>query len=125
MRGAMETDQALARVRRIMGWMAGGIAIGVALWAGWLAALAFLLGAAGAYLNFSWLKQMVASLGPDAPPATKRVWVLFVIRYGLLAAGGYVIVKVFGMNGIAALAGLFVPVAAIFAEILYELVHGT
>ncbi|MGE5644664.1 MAG: ATP synthase subunit I [Acidobacteriota bacterium] len=121
----METDQALARVRRIMGWMAGGIAIGVALWAGWLAALAFLLGAAGAYLNFSWLKQMVASLGPDAPPATKRVWVLFVIRYGLLAAGGYVIVKVFGMNGIAALAGLFVPVAAIFAEILYELVHGT
>jgi hypothetical protein len=29
------------------------------------------------------------------------------------------------MNGIAALAGLFVPVAAVTVEILYELVHGT
>jgi hypothetical protein len=53
------------------------------------------------------------------------VFVFVALRYLLLGAGGYVIVKVFGMNAIAAIAGLFVPVAAIIVEILYELVHGT
>ncbi len=50
---------------------------------------------------------------------------LFLLRYGLLGLGGYVIVKVFGMNGIALLSGLFVPVAAVICEILYELTYGT
>ena len=68
---------------------------------------------------------MVDALGPDAKPPRKRVYVLFLLRYGLLGLGGYVIVKVFGMNGIAMLAGLFVPVAAVICEILYELTYGT
>ena len=68
---------------------------------------------------------MVGGLGPGGKAPRKRVYVFFLLRFGLLAAGGYVIVKVFGLNGIAALAGLFVPVAAVILEIVYELVHGT
>jgi len=98
---------------------------GVGIWKGWRPALAFLLGAAASGLNFRWLHQVVGAMGPDARPAPRRVYAFFAVRYLLLGAGGYVIVKVFGMNAIAALAGLFVPVAALIVEILYELVHGT
>jgi hypothetical protein len=119
-------ERALTRIYRLMPWLAaGGAAAAAIVWKGWPAGFAFLLGAAGAYFNFSWLHQMVGALGPGARPPRKRVYILFLFRYGLLALGGYVIVKVFGMNGIAALLGLFVPVAAIFAEILFELTHGT
>jgi ATP synthase I chain len=122
---ADSSGQALRRVYRIMPWLTGVVAVGTSVWKGPLTGFAFLLGAVAAYLNFSWLHQMVEGLGPGGRPPRKRVYVLFLLRFGLLAVGGYVIVKIFGMNGIAALAGLFVPVAAVTVEILYELVHGT
>ncbi len=92
---------------------------------GWVWGLSFLLGAVASYLNFSWLHRVVEAIGPDARPTRKRVFVLVALRYLLLGVGGYVIVKVFGMNAIAAVIGLLVPVAAVLIEILYELVHGT
>jgi hypothetical protein len=113
------------RARRLMALAAAaGAVVAVAL-NGWMAGLAFLLGAGGAYLSFSWLHEVVEAIGPDARPTPKRMFVLFALRYLLLAGGAYVIVKIFGMNAIAALAGVFVPVAAIICEVLYELVHGT
>jgi len=87
--------------------------------------LAFVLGAVAAYFNFTRLEQMVEALGPDARHVSMRAYVFFLLRFGLLLGGGYVIVKVFGLNGIAAIAGLFVPLAAIIFEALYELIHGT
>jgi hypothetical protein len=117
--------RALARVYLGMAWIAALGVAAAAVWVGWLAGLAFLLGAAGSYLSFHWLEQVVGAMGPGSRPAPRRVYAFFALRYLLLALGGYVIVKVFGMNAIAALAGLFVPVAAIICEILYELVHGT
>ena len=118
-------SQALRRVYRIIPWLTGGAVLASAVWKGPLTGLAFLIGAAAAYYNFSWVHQMVEGLGEDGKRPRKRVYVLFLLRFGLLAVGGYVIVKIFGLNGIAALAGLFVPVAAMTIEILYELVHGT
>ena len=118
-------DHALRRVYRIIPWLTAAAVVASAVWKGPLTGFAFLLGAAAAYLNFSWLHQMVGGLGSDGKRPRKRVYVFFLLRFGLLAAGGYVIVKVFGMNGIAAVAGLFVPVAAVIIEIVYELVHGT
>jgi hypothetical protein len=118
-------QRALRRVYLNMAWVAALGAAGTGAWKGWWLGLAFLLGAAGSYLNFRWLHQVVGAMGPDARPAPKRVYVFFTLRYLLLGLGGYVIVKVFGMNAMAALAGLFVPVAALTVEVFYELVHGT
>jgi hypothetical protein len=130
MRGAMtpETgvyEQALRRVYRVMPYLAAAGAVAAVVWSGWLGGLAFLLGAAAAYFNFSRLEQLVASVGPESRRVSTRVYVFFLFRFVLLVGGGYVIVKVFGMNGIAAVAGLFVPLAAIIFEALYELIHGT
>jgi hypothetical protein len=117
--------RALRRVYLNMAWIAAVTAAGTGAWKGWRFGLAFLLGALGAVLNFRWLHQVVDAMGPDARPAPKRIYFLFAVRYLLLGLGGYVIVKIFGMNAIAALAGLFVPVAALLFETVYELVHGT
>jgi hypothetical protein len=110
--------------RNILFVAAAGAMIATA-WRGWRAGLLFLLGAGASYLSFSWLHQVVGSFGPDAQPTRKRIYVFFSLRYLLLGVAAYVIVKLFGVNAIAALAGLFVPVAAVTFEILYELVHGT
>jgi hypothetical protein len=117
--------RALRRVYLNMAWVAALGAAGTGAWKGWRFGLAFFLGATGSYLNFRWLHQVVDAMGPDARPAPKRIYVFFALRYLLLGLGGYVIVKVFGMNAIAALAGLFVPIAALISEVIYELVHGT
>jgi hypothetical protein len=118
-------ERAQRRVRRLIPCVAVAGAVGVFAARGWLAAFAFLLGAAAAYFNFTRLEQLVGSLGPDARQVSTRVYMFFLLRFGLLVGGGYVIVKVFGLNGIAAVGGLFVPLAAIVVEALYELIHGT
>lgn len=116
-------ENALRRIYRGMKWLGcAGALVGLCL-RGWQWGLAFLLGAAASYFNFSWLHQAVEALGPDARPTRKRLFVFLGLRYLLLGGVGYVIVKIFGMNGMAALSGLFVPVAAVLLEILYELVH--
>lgn len=85
---------------------------------GWQAAVSFLIGAAAAYFNFSWLHKAVSAIGPNARPTKNRIFVLISLRYLFLLGIGYVIVKVFGMKAIAALIGLFVPIAAILLEVL-------
>ncbi len=126
----MEADaqfygRAFARLYRYMLVAAAAGAAAFLIARGWVWGLSFLLGAVASYLNFSWLHQVVEAIGPNARPTRKRMFVLVALRYLMLGAGGYVIVKVFGMNAIAAIVGLFVPVAAVLIEILYELVHGT
>jgi len=117
--------RAFSRVYRCILFLAVVLSLAAGIAKGWLWGLAFLLGAAAACLNFSWIHQAADAIGPNARPARTRVFVFIVLRYLLLGAGGYVIVKVFGMNAIAAVCGLLVPVAAILLEIVYELVHGT
>lgn len=114
---------AMRRVYRgilVLGALGTLVCVGVK---GWAWGLTFLFGAAASYFNFSWLHQAVESMGPDARPTRKRLFVFVALRYALLGAGGYVIVRVFGMSAIGALIGLCVPVAAVTVEILYELVH--
>jgi ATP synthase I chain len=116
-------ESALRRIYRGMKWLACAGALAGLCFKGWLWALAFLLGAAASYLNFSWLDQIVAAIGPNASPPRKLLWVFLGLRYVLLGGAGYVIVRVFGMNALAAVIGLFVPIASVFLETLYELVH--
>ncbi len=86
--------------------------------------MAYLLGAGASYLNFRWLKRVVDALGGalSARPSPKFA-VLIGLRYLLLAAGGYVIVNFTTLSLPAALIGLFVPVAAVILEIVFELVY--
>ena len=116
-------ESALRRIYRGMKWLACAGALAGLCLKGWLWALAFLLGAAASYLNFCWLDQIAAAIGPNATPPRKRLWVFLGLRYVVFGGAGYVIVKVFGMNAIAALFGLFIPIASVFFEALYELVH--
>lgn len=117
--------RALARVYRwiiVFGVIASA---GALAWRGWQAGVAFACGAAASYFSFKWLHEVVDALGPDARPARKRVLILAGLRYALIGLGAYAIVKIFGMNGLAAVLGLLVPVAAVIAEIIYELANGT
>jgi hypothetical protein len=116
-------ENALRRIYRGMKWLACAGALAGLCFKGWLWALAFLMGAMASYLNFSWLDQIVAAIGPHARPPRKRLFVFIGLRYVLLGGAGYVIVKVFGMSAIAAVSGLFIPIAAVFLETIYELVH--
>lgn len=114
-------DRAIARVFRWMAAAAAAGAIAALFWRGWQGAAAFSLGAVAAYYNFRWLHEAVEALAPEPRRVRRRIFVFLGLRYAGLAAGGYVIVKIFGMNAIAALLGLFVPVAAVIIEIVYEL----
>jgi hypothetical protein len=115
--------RAIHRIYRGLWFFGAAGAVAAAAFAGLNWALAFLLGAIGACFSFSWLHQTVNALGPGSKPPSKLVVVFAAGRYLLLAVGGYVIVKVFGMNAIGALAGLFVPIASVIFEVFYELVH--
>lgn len=95
-----------------------------ALWlGGWRSGLGFLLGAAGSGLNFYWLHRLVEGLAPGGRRPRKALLVLLATRYLVLGLGGYVTVRLFGLSLAAILVGLFVPVAAIIVEIVYELVY--
>ncbi len=124
-----DADQALfeAGLRRIaLATVAIAAAGGLALlvWKGWRWALPFLLGAAASYLNFRWLKRVVDALSGalTASPSPKFA-ILIGLRYLLLAGGAYVIVNLTILSLPAALTGLFVPVAAVIWEIVYELIY--
>jgi hypothetical protein len=97
-------------------------AVGIALafaWRGWPAGLGFSLGATAAWFNFRWLKGFVAGLGPDGKPGAFAIF--FALRYLFLAAGAYVILKYSKLSLPAALAGLFVPLAAVVVEVFIQL----
>ncbi len=115
-------DRALGRIRAVMLWLSIGGAAALLLW-GWQWSLGFLAGALASLLNFRWLHQVTASLGPDAARPRKRLLLFLLLRYALLVLCGYGIVVIFGLNLAAALLGLFVAVAAVILEILYELIY--
>jgi hypothetical protein len=124
----MESEaSAVRRIERAM--LALGLAGSLAGTAvgGWRWGAGFLLGALASYLNFRWLKQLVyalshAALSPGKPPRA-RVAVILGFRYLILAAGAYAIVNYSELSLTAALMGLFVSVAAVMLEILFELVY--
>mgnify|MGYP000515985766 CR=1 FL=1 len=116
-------DRAVARIRAAILWLGAGGAVAAFLLFGWRHGLAFLAGALASLANFRWLHQLAGSLGAGGRRLRRRVLWFLVLRYLLVGAAGYVIVKVFGLSLPAALAGLFVAVAAVVVEIIYELLY--
>lgn len=115
--------RALARIGKLMLAMtAAGAAAGLAF-GGWRWAGGFALGAAASYLNFTWLKQLVEALGGGPARGRGSLAVVIGLRYLLLAAGAYVILNFSPFSLAGAFLGLFVPVAAVVAEILFELIY--
>ena len=90
------------------------------------AALGFVFGCGIAYVNFYWLKRVIAGFvdratGTETSQSGQGIVFRFLVRYVLMAVGAYVILTVSpaSLNGL--LAGLFLPVAAIACEAIYEL----
>jgi hypothetical protein len=89
-------------------------------------ALGFLLGCAISYLNFHWLKRVVSALADRATGTGKAqsgagVVARFLLRYLLLGVAAYAILTSFPASLRGLFAGLFLPVAAIGCEAIYEL----
>ncbi|MGB7599237.1 MAG: ATP synthase subunit I [Candidatus Sulfotelmatobacter sp.] len=117
---------ALDRIRRYMVVLALLLVATAWLRFGVRTAAGFALGCAIAYLNFYWLKRAIAGFVDRATGAAEAqsgqgIVFRFFLRYVLMASGAYVILAVSpaSLNGL--LAGLFLPVAAIGCEAMYEL----
>jgi hypothetical protein len=101
-----------------------GVGTLVALvWRGWSVGAGFALGSALSWINFRWLKHAVDSLsGKRARP--RLAW-LAGFRYLLLGGVAYVILSYSSISLGATLAGLFVSITAVIAEIFFEVIYGT
>jgi len=126
----MDPDQlfygrALARIQSLIVFLGAAGMVAAGVYGGWRWAAGYLLGAIASYANFRWLKQIVSALSDAAArksPGT-RVAVIFGLRYLLLGISAYAILNYSTLSLAAALAGLFVSVAAVILEILYELMY--
>ena len=117
-------DRSVARMVRFMAVMTITGVLVLLVWQGWRWGLGFALGAAASWLNFRWLKKLVDSLGRAAAGKNlkNRTAILLGLRYVLLAAAGYAILRFSEISLTAALVGLFVSAAAVIIEILYQLI---
>src|SRR3954447_24859587 len=113
--------RALDRMGKAMFAMAAGGAIGLFAWRGWQWSAGWLLGCAASTLNYRWLRRVIFSI--HSGQARQHQAVLLGLRSLLLAGGAYVILKYTTISLPAALAGLFIPAAAVIVEIFIQLVY--
>ena len=113
---------AAARIGRILTIVAAVGTCGALALGGWKTGAGFLLGAAVSGLNYHWLHKLVASLGAGGRPRYRSVVLGF--RYLILGGGAYVIVRLSPISLRAVFAGLLVLTAALFVEVVFEIVYG-
>jgi hypothetical protein len=114
-------ESASARIAKILKAVAAIGTFGALALGGWKTAAGFLLGAVISGLNYHWLHKLVESLGAGGRPRYRSVILGF--RYLILGGGAYVIVRLSRISLTAVLAGLFVLTAAIFVEVIFEIVY--
>ena len=116
-------ERVTSRIFRVTLAIAAAGTMAALAWRGWRVGAGFALGAAISWINFRWLKHAVDSLsGKRARP---RLAVLAGFRYLLLGGAAYAILRYSSISLRATLAGLFVSVTAVIAEIFFEVVYGT
>ena len=86
---------------------------------GGAAALGFAAGTIISLLNYRWISRLTTL----EKPVTPRTAMLLGGRYLIFGALGYVIFKYSETGFMAALAGCFVHMAAVFIEVIYELTY--
>jgi hypothetical protein len=114
------TSRGVRRIELSTRAIAAGGTIGFWAWHGWTWGVGFALGAFGSWLNLRLWRRVVGALGEQVRP--RPAW-RSIVRYLLMAALVYVIFRYSPISVAAALAGLFVAVAAVLLEILFELVY--
>lgn len=119
--GDLEFHHAAARIARIMVAIAALGTVGAFLAGGWKWGAGFFLGAMISEINYRGLRAMVERLGPRRP--RRRNGLRLLLRYALLGAGAYVILAFTSISLPAVLAGLFVLIAAVIVEVIFELVY--
>jgi len=117
---------AVTRISRFMIFL--GLLFTTTAWLrfGWRIALGFACGCAIAYLNFHWLERVVTALADRVtrtgqPQSGRGVVARFLLRYLLMAIVAYAIFSVSPASLYGLFAGLFLPVAGIACEAVYEL----
>ena len=115
---------AVARMVRTMAVCAGGGTLVLFVWRGWKWGAGFAFGAGVAWANFLLLKKLADSLGVASrkPPSTGNA-VFLGSRYLILGAVVYATLRFTSISMLAAVIGLFVSLAAVLVEILFELVY--
>jgi len=118
---------AMDRIRRFMAAIGAVATVVVWLLLGWKVATGLALGCAIAWVNFHWLKQAVSALADRVTRAGRAqssagIVARFLLRYALIALGAYAIFRVSRDSLYGLLGGLFLTVAAILCEAVYEVV---
>jgi hypothetical protein len=121
-------SRSLERIQTFMVVLGTAALITACIFFGWRIGLGFALGATIAYLNFHWLKKVVAGLaeltiGSGTPVSSRGVVHRFLLRYFLMAIIAFVILTVSRESLYGLFAGLFLPVAAILCEAGYEVIR--
>lgn len=116
---------AMERIRRFM--LVVAVSLTAACWVrfGWRLAFGLAAGCAIGYLNFYWLKRVVTALADKVTNTHEQqsgsgVFLRFLLRYLLIALTAFVILKLLPASLYGLLAGLFLPVAGIMCEGVYE-----
>ena len=118
-------SRALERIHKFM--LAIGLAAVVTAAAafGWHIGVGFAVGGAVSFLNFYWLKKVVAGVAAATiesgnPASGRGVVHRFLLRYFLMALAAFAILTVSRESLYGFFAGLFLPVAAVLCEAGYE-----
>lgn len=116
---------ALERIHRFMLVLGAAALVTAMMMFGWRIGVGFAVGAAVSFLNFYWLKKVVAGVAAAAARtgtavSSRRVVQRFLLRYFLMALAAFVILTVSRDSLYGFFAGLFLPVAAMLCEAGYE-----
>jgi hypothetical protein len=118
-------EGAYARIVRIMSVVAIVAFLTAIFRFGWRVGAGVAIGCGLAGVNFIWMKRAIIAFGgrmtqPEKVASVSGSATRFAVRYGLMAAVVYVIFRssIVSLSGV--LVGLFLPVAAILAEAVYE-----
>ena len=116
----MNDDGSLVRIVRIGIALAAAGAIYVLIAFGPATAAGFIAGSALSIFSFHTLRKLGVGLQPGPAPFRASA-AIFGLRYVIIGAAAYVIIKLLEISVMPLLAGLFVSAAAVIVEILYEL----
>jgi hypothetical protein len=116
---------ALERIFKFMLVLGAAAVVTAFAMLGWRIAAGFAVGGAVSFLNFYWLKKVVAGVAAAAArsgtaASSRRVVQRFLLRYFLMALAAFVILTVSRDSLYGFFAGLFLPVAAMLCEAGYE-----